>query len=93
MINFISLSANQRQYITDTVDRYWEVAMPNDAKASKLNIFMDIHAAHTHMPLDLEKLSKAAAFDLVHDVSGIRNNIDRETGKLLNCFVPRYAQK
>lgn len=55
---------------------------------------MDITACHCNgMPLDLEALLHADEFDFAHDVLGIRRHIDRETGKLGGCFVPRYAQR
>lgn len=53
---------------------------------------MDIVACHANgNPLDLEKLLNADYFNLFHDVNGIRNHIDRKTGKLKDCFVPRCS--
>lgn len=60
----------------------------------KANIEMDITAVHLNgTPLDLEKLESFDFPDLMHDVSGIVINLDRETGRLQNCFVPRCAMK
>ncbi|MDF1565302.1 MAG: hypothetical protein P1V51_19855 [Deltaproteobacteria bacterium] len=42
-------------------------------------------------PLRLEELAAASDYDLLHDVTGIHNHLDRETGKLTGCFLPRYA--
>ena len=57
-----------------------------------MSIEMDITACHCNdFPLDLEGLRLADEVDLVHDVFGIVQHIDRDTGKLQNCFVPRYA--
>lgn len=60
---------------------------------SLLTINMDVTACHLNgCPLKLKKLLKADDFNFAHDVIGISNHIDRETGTLLNCFLPRYAK-
>lgn len=54
---------------------------------------MDVQACYGNgNSLDLASLVKAAPGDFAHDVAGIWQNIDRETGKLLNCFAPRYSE-
>lgn len=54
---------------------------------------MDLAATHANgMPLDLEKLLAFPDFDFSHDVFGIREHLDRSTGQLLHCFVPRSAK-
>jgi hypothetical protein len=54
---------------------------------------MDLEACHCNgMPLDLGRLLKADDFNFAHDVFGIANHIDRSTGKIMDCFVPRYAK-
>ena len=51
---------------------------------------MDLEAAHCNgMPLDFDQLLEFPLADFAHDVVGIHNHIDRDTGKLLDCFVPR----
>lgn len=53
---------------------------------------MDITACHANgCPLRLQELLKADNFNFGHDILGIRNCIDRETGKLVGHFRPRYA--
>ncbi|HEY6020836.1 MAG TPA: hypothetical protein VIY48_13340 [Candidatus Paceibacterota bacterium] len=59
-----------------------------------VNTMMDIEACHCNgTPLELERLLSARLVDFFHDVDGIRNHINRETGKLENCFMPRFAVK
>lgn len=59
-----------------------------------LSISMDITACHMNgCPLDLERLLNSDALDFVHDVIGIRNNINRMTGRLESGFLPRHATK
>jgi hypothetical protein len=60
---------------------------------------MDITAVHLNdCPLKLEEMAENAVegaqyeSDLIHDVFGIRRHINRETGKLEDCFCPRFAQ-
>jgi len=53
---------------------------------------MDIIATHVSgCRLKLKKLLGAESSDFLHDVVGIINHLDRESGKLTNCFLPRYA--
>lgn len=52
---------------------------------------MDIAACHENCPLDLQQLYDSSKADFIHDVLGIRSNIDRTTGELRNCFDPRCA--
>jgi hypothetical protein len=58
-----------------------------------ININMDVTATHINgNPLKLEKLLMATFVDFSHDLRGINNNINRETGKLENCFSPRFSK-
>jgi len=55
---------------------------------------MDLQACHTHgCALDLDRMKEAKTGDLLHDVCGINNHLDRETGELTNCFLPRFAKR
>lgn len=54
---------------------------------------MDITACHANgCKLDLLKLLGAPNTDFMHDVCGIRDYLDRNTGKLTRCFLPRTAK-
>lgn len=62
--------------------------------ADYMSIRMDITACHLNgCPLDLYKLLEADDFNFAHDVIGITRHINRDTGQLENCFVPRFAAK
>jgi len=55
---------------------------------------MDITAVHANgCPLRLAELLAAEDFNFSHDVFGIFRHIDRETGHLRDCFVPRSAAR
>jgi len=59
----------------------------------KLTAIMDIEACHCNgNPLALDLLLAAPDPDFAHDLFGIRRHIDRETGKLGDCFSPRLSQ-
>jgi hypothetical protein len=54
---------------------------------------MDVIACHLNgCPLDLEGLFHADDWEFNHDMRGIRRHMDRATGELGECFVPRFAE-
>ena len=58
-----------------------------------IELAMDLTATHLNgCPLNLSGLLGADLGSFGHDVSGIARHIDRETGELTGCFLPRYAQ-
>ena len=62
-------------------------------KVDKLSLAMDLAACHANgCPLRLEDLLVAEKTAFIHDITGIMRHMDRETGELGNCFVPRLAK-
>jgi len=60
---------------------------------SLMDCEMDLTATHLNgCPLDLEKLKNFDDFNFSHDIFGIRANINRNNGKLENCFLPRCSK-
>jgi len=60
----------------------------------KLELQMDLTAVHLNgCPLNFDELAGAEGGDFIHDVSGIQRHLDRETGQLMDCWRPRYAQE
>ncbi len=58
-----------------------------------LDLTMDIEAAHCNgCPLDLAKFLAFDDANFSHDLGGIRRHINRETGELGDCFLPRCAR-
>lgn len=56
------------------------------------DLLMDLTACHLNgCTIDLPRLLAAPDTDFAHDVFGIRRHIDRETGGLGGCFLPRCA--
>lgn len=59
----------------------------------RVDLEMDLCACHANgCPLDFEKLLSFPSFDFLHDVLGIRRHLNRTTGKLERCFLPRCAR-
>jgi hypothetical protein len=68
------------------------VAIWHLSKRNIINTAMDITACHLNgTPLKLASWLAADDFDFLHDLYGIDRNMNRETGKLENCFLPRFA--
>ena len=57
----------------------------------KIDIEMDLAAAHEDVGLDLQKLLDADDANFGHDINGIARHLNRETRKLEGCFLPRCA--
>ena len=55
------------------------------------DILMDLSAVQNKNPLKLQELLNADGPNFTHDVGGIRKNLNRTTGELENCFVPRFS--
>ena len=53
--------------------------------------FMDITNADKQFNLRLDEWLAAGDFDFAHDFTGIQANINRQTCKVENLFVPRFA--
>lgn len=63
-----------------------------DLVKDRMTALMDLTACHMNgTPLRLPVLLHAADGDFIHDIIGIRAHMDRETGQLKDCFLPRYA--
>ncbi len=58
----------------------------------RIDIIMDLEAAHHVCPLNLDALHNASPTDFAHDVRGIINHLNRDTGTIANSFRPRYAR-
>jgi hypothetical protein len=80
--------------IARIVDRGWAIEWLRRSYAQKLDMLMDVSAVHANgNPLRLEALLAADDFNFAHDMSGICNCLDRETGKLTRNFSPRFSDR
>lgn len=81
------------------MSRVYEIAQRAHAKYGNLvdrrvsDWALDITVVHCNdTPLDLDRLLSSDDFNFGHDVLGIMKNLDRDNGKLMNFFLPRFAQ-
>lgn len=75
------------------VDRGMRLPWSHALRPKRIDLHMDITAAHANgCPLRLAALLEADDGNFGHDIGGIRRFLDRSTGELGGCFVPRYAQ-
>lgn len=58
----------------------------------RMSLMMDVEAVHAEIGLKLDELLNADDTNFTHDIVGIQNNLDRESKKLQNFFLPRYAK-
>lgn len=87
MLKEVSFETTKEE--SKTISRIVERACVNE----RLSLTMDLSACHANgCPLDFEKLLGFEDFSFYHDVWGIRNHINRTTGKLEHCFLPRCAK-
>lgn len=91
MINWTK-NKNEMTLEAAIVKRAMDMANKVGIKVENMTLLMDIDACHCNgNPLRLAELLEADDFNFAHDIFGIMGNINRATGKLENCFVPRYS--
>jgi hypothetical protein len=74
--------------------RAWAVDWLRRSYGSRMDIHMDVTAVHANgNPLRLRDLLAADDFNFAHDISGICNCLDRETGQLTRNFSPRFSRR
>lgn len=98
MINRISfdVSCSDAGIIKAISERAVEVAFKYrpDSEFDFMSCQMDITATHANgNPLRLLDLLEADDFNFGHDVFGIERHLDRNTGKLMHGFSPRFLKR
>ena len=72
-----------------------KICAATGANADELSLStrMDLLATHANgCPMDFDRMREADDFNILHDIAGIGNHLDRETGKIVGFFVPRFAK-
>jgi hypothetical protein len=78
----------------DTIDLIVERTIKLHANQSdQVTLFIDLMKCHDEVTLDLEKLLNFPVGDFLHDIYGIQQYMDRRTGILKDCFLPRSISK
>lgn len=89
---FAPLTFEEESPVRDIVDRAVKMYASLQHEVTPLEVRMDLTAVHAHVPLDFAKLAGFSAADFGHDVLGIGRHLDRSTGRLTQCFLPRCAR-
>lgn len=92
MIDWSKVSAADHALILLIADRAKRV-IPSALSFDKMSLVMDLSAAHLDVGLRLQELAHADDFNFNHDIAGIVRHMNRETGKLENFFLPRFAAR
>ena len=91
MLKFKTTKVEQ-MLIEHIATKFYQNVTNTDINYPRLDLTMDLSAAHSNgCKIDFHKLLDADIGTLGHDILGIRRYIDRKTGKLTQCFVPRCA--
>lgn len=91
MINF-ECTSQEHSTIGKIATRAVQMAAKHGIDYDRIDAEMDITATHANgTPLRLDELLVADDFNFAHDVFGIRSHLDRKTGKLNDCFSPRFS--
>lgn len=83
MINLDTLAA-----IADRAERLYKTL---GLKDSRMTILMDLHHADHQIAIDFDRMLAADDANFGHDMLGIRQHLNRKTGEIEGCFVPRFA--
>lgn len=95
MTKTISFNTTEKEFdlIAKIADRALVITERLGIDYSRQTCLMDLTATHANgRKLRLAELAEAPDGDFAHDVLGIRRHLNRDTGKLENCFVPRFAR-
>lgn len=92
----VDFSENRAQAL-EAARRYESIVPLSERKGyERINLIMDLTAAdgvNGNAPLDWARLIKADDFNFMHDLGGISRHLDRDTGRLGDCFVPRFTKR
>lgn len=94
MISFKLASREEVELVSQIAQRAVSLAVKHGVKYKPMEANMDITACHANgCPLRLSELLTADEFNFSHDIFGIRRHINRTTGQLEDCFLPRFAAR
>jgi len=91
MTEFAKFTDQESKAVQIIIARANRMAKRMDQPLDRFSLRMDLAAVHLHTPINFMGLLSAPDFDFGHDVFGIMRHIDRETGQLMDFFLPRCA--
>jgi len=91
MINWDS-TKKETELITKIAKRATKEAKKLGIDYPVMDASMDVAAIHLNdCKLRLKELLDTDVSNFLHDIFGIRRFIDRKTGTLTDCFLPRFS--
>jgi hypothetical protein len=87
----MNVSRFEYYLISKICNRVDAIAHEQMIEYNKENLFLDLVHTHRNTELALDLMLNGPDIDLVHDINGISNNINRQTKQLENSFQPRFA--
>lgn len=93
MVQFAKLTEDEAKAVERIVERAAVMETAHGSKLDRLSLRMDLGATHAKCPLELKRLAEFPDFDFAHDIYGIMRHMNRRTGELEDCFVPRCAAR
>ena len=88
MIDF-NISTHDAELVDRIIERAGDLDLICD---DQITHELDLIATHLNScPIDFQRLLDAN--DFKHDFCGIYRHLDRETGKLTSCFLPRFRKR
>jgi hypothetical protein len=92
MLNW-KVSRKDRLLIDGIVDRAMNALIEIGINADREDVAMDIVCVHNNIyRLRLADWLAADDFNFLHDLYGIRNCLNRVTGKFVGLFHPRFSE-
>ncbi|MBZ9622882.1 hypothetical protein G9F71_008450 [Clostridium sp. FP2] len=59
----------------------------------RMSLIMDLECAKEEFNLRLDDFLNADNFNFSHDIYGIQSNLNRQTKKMENFFLPRFTSR
>ena len=87
------VSEEDRALIADIVERAVAEGLVEDAPDAREWLRLDLSTCKAQgCDIDFARLLGFGPFSFSHDIQGIINTLDRDTGRLMWCFIPRSAR-
>jgi hypothetical protein len=80
------------EILTAVLDRAEALAKRANLPFDRVGLALDLGMCQSHVPLRWAALLEADDFNFTHDVFGIHKHMNRDTCRLDNCFLPRFAR-
>lgn len=92
MIDWSKTTKKENALIIAIAKRAYKLLGDLSLTVTQLNMY--VAATHIYSgPLNLQRLLDSDDSDMIHDLSGIMRHLNKETGELTDCFVPRCNRK